>query len=147
MTCLRHVFCIILPRTNSSRNEMKRLLYILVAIILICVCSYSIVGNNDDTSIDINRAICLGQSDRIADYLAPEVSLGMHGTETICPRGQVEQVLCEFFRRNKPAQFLCTTGRGLLSGKLVTSDGRSYKVEYMLKNVDNKEVITGFYVY
>ncbi|MCR5455304.1 MAG: DUF4783 domain-containing protein [Bacteroidales bacterium] len=126
---------------------MKRVLLFLIAVVVVVVCSYSLVGTRNDTSLEINRAICLGQSEHIADYLAPEVSLVIQGTATTCPKGQVEQVLCEFFRRNKPSQFLCTTGMGLMSGNLVTSSGRSYKVEYMLKNIDNKEVITGFYVY
>lgn len=111
------------------------------------VCAFSMKGSNCDASLDINRAICLGQSGRIADYLAPEVSIAMQGAESTCPKGQVEQVLCEFFRQNRPSQFLCNTGSGLLSGSLVTSSGKSYKVEYMLKNVDNKELITGFYIY
>ena len=126
---------------------MKRILYILIAAVVLVVCSYSLSGSNDETSLDINQAIGLGQCERIAEYLAPDVLLVMQGKETTCSKGQVEQVLCEFFKQNKPAQFLCPAGRGLVSGTFVSRAGRSYKLEYTLQTIDNKDVITGFYVY
>ncbi len=126
---------------------MKRAFYILIVGLLLVLCSYSLTESSDDTSRDINQAICLGQYDRIAEYLAPEVMLGVQGVENSCPKEQVEQALKEFFKRNKPQQFLCTSGSSFVTGQLITSFGRSYKVDYTLKTIDNKEFITNFHVY
>ncbi|MBO7567519.1 MAG: DUF4783 domain-containing protein [Bacteroidales bacterium] len=125
---------------------MKRLIYILVVGLVIMLCSYSLLGRGEDVSKKINQAICLGQSGVVAEHLASEVAFKMYGSESTCTKGEVEQVLREFFSHNRPSQFLCTTGTGIITGKLTTSNGKSYKIEYMLKNVDNKEVITGFYL-
>jgi hypothetical protein len=122
---------------------MKRLIYILIIGLVIALCSY---GSGEDVSKKVNEAICLGQSGGVAEYLAPEVSFGMQGSQSTCTKVEVEQVLREFFRQNKPSQFLGTTDNGFFSGKLTTSEGKSYKVEYMLKNIDDKEVITVLYV-
>lgn len=123
---------------------MKRLIYILVIGFVVLLCSYSLFGNGEQVSKEINHAICLGQTGVIAEHLASEVAFKMYGSESTCTKGEVEQVLREFFSHNRPSQFLCTTGSGIITGKLTTSNGKSYKIEYMLKNVDNKEVITGF---
>ena len=64
-----------------------------------------------------------------------------------CPKEQAELALKEFFRRNTPSQFLCTTGSCYISGKLVTSAGKSYKLDYTLKTVDNKTFITNIHIY
>ena len=122
---------------------MKRLIYILIIGLVVALCSY---GKSNDVSKKVNDAICLGQSSGIAEYLAPEVSFVMRGSKSTCTKGEVEQVLHEFFRQNKPSQFLGTTDNGFFSGKLTTSEGKSYMVEYRLKNIDDKEVITVFYV-
>lgn len=122
---------------------MKRFIYILIIGLVIALCSY---GSSEDVSKKVNDAISLGQSGGIAEYLAPEVSFVMYGSQSTCTKGEVEQVLREFFKQNKPSQFLVTANNGFFSGKLTTAEGKSYKVEYMLKSIDNKEVITGFYV-
>lgn len=123
---------------------MKRLIYILVVGLVILLCSYSLLGKGEEVSKKINQAICLGQSGAIAEYFAPEVSLDYLGSESMCSKGQTEVVLREFFRQNRPSQFLSTTGSGLITGNLTTTSGKSYRVRYILKNVDNKEVITCF---
>ena len=81
---------------------MKRIIYILVVGLLLVFCSYSFISGDDDVSRDINQAICLGQSDHIAGYFAPEVVLGVQGEDHNCPKEQAELALKEFFRRNTP---------------------------------------------
>ena len=132
---------------NHQLNTMKRIIYILVVGLLLVFCSYSFISGDDDVSRDINQAICLGQSDHIAGYFAPEVVLGVQGEDHNCPKEQAELALKEFFRRNTPSQFLCTTGSCYISGKLVTSAGKSYKLDYTLKTVDNKTFITNIHIY
>lgn len=114
---------------------------------MLVLCSYSLIREDDDVSRDINQAICLGQSEHIAGYFAPEVVLGMQGVDHSCPKEQAEQALNEFFKRNTPAQFLCTTGSCFVSGKLVTSAGKAFKLDYTLKTIDNKTFITNIHIY
>lgn len=123
---------------------MKRLIYILIIGLVVLLCSYSLFGDGEEVSKKINQSICLGQSGAIAEYFAPEVSLDYLGSESMCSKGQTEVVLREFFRQNRPSQFLSTTGSGLITGNLTTTSGKLYRVRYILKNVDNKEVITCF---
>ena len=125
---------------------MKRLIYILIIGLVVVLCSYSLLGSGEEVSKKVNEAICFGQSGVVAEHLAPEVSLVMYGSESTCSKMEVEQVLREFFKINKPAQFISTYSDGCYKGKLTTSDGKSFDLKYVIKNIDNKEVITGFYV-
>ena len=125
---------------------MKRLIYILVIGLVVVLCSYSLLGREVDVAKEVGDAIMLGQSDAVAEHLAPKVSVMMYGAESMCSKSETEMVLREFFRRNRPSQFMYTYDDGCFKGNLTTANGKSYELKFIIKNVDNKDVITNFCV-
>ncbi len=125
---------------------MKRLFYILLLGVLMSVSYFS--GNTEKGVYDeINKAICQGKAGNLAEYFAPEMELNLNNSQNRCTKSQAAQVLEEFFRQNKPSEYKPQTDRNFISGVMRTSSGKSYKVDYTLKTVNNHAVITGLYVY
>ncbi len=125
---------------------MKRLLSILIIGLVVLMCSALLYGNGEEVAKKVNLSICLGQEAGIVEVLAPDVVLVMQGVENHCTKQQAEQVLREFFKRNKTAQFISKVEHNHISGKLTTTEGKVFELEYVLRFVNNQEVITGFYI-
>ena len=126
---------------------MKRFIYILIVGLVVLLCSYSLLSDGEDLSKKVNQSIVLGQESGIVEAMSSDVLLNIQGVESNYTKQQADQVLHEFFRLNRPAQFLCTSGHSLISGKLTTSDGKCYNVEYTIRIVNNQEFITGLYIH
>ncbi|MBR4267556.1 MAG: DUF4783 domain-containing protein [Bacteroidales bacterium] len=125
---------------------MKRAMYLL-AIGLFCASSLLFLGQTDNTSVEINKAISSGNTENLAVYFAPEMELNLQNSQNYCSKSQATKVLQEFFRQNKPSDYVSDNNRNYISGVMTTSEGKSYKVNYTLKTVNNQAVITGLYVY
>ncbi|MCQ2252602.1 MAG: DUF4783 domain-containing protein [Bacteroidales bacterium] len=108
---------------------------------------YTFASVDCNATEKINTAFSHGQVESISQYLAQDVELSMHNTTTQCSKHEVLQVLNEFFRQNKPQDYICDNNSKSNSGSLHTADGKTYKVIYTLKNLNNQNVITGLYVY
>lgn len=126
---------------------MKRNIIITALSLLIVFCSYTLFNMNVSVANNINRAISMGMADGVAEYLASDLELSLYGRLNNCSREQATQVLHEFFRQNKPAEYSGVNNSNIVSGMLTTYDGKTYKVDYTLKTLNNKECIIGLYVY
>lgn len=125
---------------------MKRALYLAGISLVMAVC-FLLTNQSDNTYKEINKAISLGEAENLAEYFAPQMELNMQNSQNFCTKGQATQVLLEFFKENKPSEYVSDNNRNHISGVMKTSEGKSYKVNYTLKTVNNQSVITGMYVY
>ncbi|MCQ2249745.1 MAG: DUF4783 domain-containing protein [Bacteroidales bacterium] len=126
---------------------MKRALSLIVLLVAVAFGSYSFSCYPSAESADINTAIQMGEVSTIVKYMDSNVDLGLSYRNARCTRDEAAGLLSEFFRQNKPCDYVCDIHRNRVSGSLTTADGKSYRVDYTLKTVDNQQLMTGLYVY
>ena len=125
---------------------MKRAFYLFVFGVILAAC-FLFEFNTDNTYQKINTAISEGKAENLAVYFAPQMELNFNNSQNICTKTQAVQVLERFFELNRPSQYTSSRNRNYFFGTMKTSEGKSYKVDYTLKTVNNQPVITGLYVY
>ncbi|MBR4676858.1 MAG: DUF4783 domain-containing protein [Bacteroidales bacterium] len=125
---------------------MKRAFYLFVFGVILATC-FLFEFNTDNTYQKINTAISEGRAENLAVYFAPQMELNFNNSQNICTKTQAVQVLERFFELNRPSQYTSSRNRNYFFGTMKTSEGKSYKVDYTLKTVNNQPVITGLYVY
>ncbi|MBQ5453194.1 MAG: DUF4783 domain-containing protein [Bacteroidales bacterium] len=125
---------------------MKRAFYLFVFGVILAAC-FLFEFNTDNTYQKINTAISEGRAENLAVYFAPQMELNFNNSQNICTKTQAVQVLERFFELNRPSQYTSSRNRNYFFGTMKTSEGKSYKVDYTLKTVNNQPVITGLYVY
>ena len=125
---------------------MKRAFYLFVFGVILATC-FLFEFNTDNTYQKINTAISEGRAENLAVYFAPQMELNFNNSQNICTKTQSVQVLERFFELNRPSQYTSSRNRNYFFGTMKTSEGKSYKVDYTLKTVNNQPVITGLYVY
>ena len=96
---------------------------------------------------DINSAIQDGRVQKLSAYFAPNVDISIHSSKVNISSQEAQVLVEEFFRKNQPQEYAGTYGRNYISGNLTTVSGRKYKVDYVLKSVNNQTFITGMYFY
>ena len=125
---------------------MKRAFYLFAFGVILAAC-FLFEFNTDNTYQKINTAISEGRAENLAVYFAPQMELNFNNSQNICTKTQAVQVLERFFELNRPSQYTSSRNRNYFFGTMKTSEGKSYKVDYTLKTVNNQPVITGLYVY
>jgi hypothetical protein len=82
-----------------------------------------------------------GDSRMVASHFDDNIELTILDRENVCSRAQGEQILKDFFSRNKPSDFQISHQGGESSvyaiGKLLTSNG-NFRVYFLLKPNGNK---------
>lgn len=85
-----------------------------------------------------------GDAKIVASHFNESIELTILDRENVCSQAQGEQILKDFFSRNKPTDFQITHKGGDASvyaiGKLLTSNG-NFRVYFLLKPKDNKPLI------
>jgi hypothetical protein len=125
---------------------MKRAFYLFVFGVILAAC-FLFEIHTDSAYQKINTAISEGRAENLAVYFAPQMELNFNNSQNICTKTQAVQVLERFFELNRPSQYTSSRNRNYFFGTMKTSEGKSYKVDYTLKTVNNQPVITGLYVY
>lgn len=86
-----------------------------------------------------------GDSKVVASHFNESIEITILDKENICSQAQGEQILKEFFTRNRPSDFKITHQGGEGSvyaiGKMLTSNG-NFRVYFLLKPKGNKPLIT-----
>ncbi|MCR4558951.1 MAG: DUF4783 domain-containing protein [Bacteroidales bacterium] len=125
---------------------MKRAFYLFVFGVILAAC-FLFEIHTDSAYQKINTAISEGRAENLAVYFAPQMELTFNNSQNICTKTQAVQVIEKFFEQNKPSEYTSSRNRNYFFGEMTTSEGKSYKVDYTLKTVNNQPVITGLYVY
>ena len=85
-----------------------------------------------------------GDAKAVASHFNENIELIILDRENVCSQAQGEQILKDFFSRNKPSDFRITHQGGEESlyaiGKMSTSNG-NYRVYFLLKTKGNKPQI------
>ncbi len=114
---------------------MKFLISFLSAVILL------ISGTSDN----INKAIQSGDAFALKKYMNETVELVVLGEENVYSKTQAEQILKQFFSRNKPVKFEVLHNGGsdnsqYFIGSLKT-ERKTYRVYYLLKKKDGNDLL------
>ncbi len=127
---------------------MRRTLSIIALLALVALGCYSFSSVSSSRESDaINTAIQTGEVSVLEQYLDSNVELSIRNRQARCTRDEAAGLMSEFFRQNKPCGYVCHHHRNHVSGSLVTAGGRKYQVDYTLKTVNSKTVVSGLYVY
>ena len=126
---------------------MKRTFKTIAMLCIAAIGFHSISASTLDCCAPINDAIQSGEASAIEVFMAPIVDLSISNGSARCSRSEAAGLMAEFFRQNKPSKFDCAAHRSLVSGSLTTEQGKRYQVDYTLRTMGNKPVITGVYVY
>ena len=85
-----------------------------------------------------------GDAKIVASHFNENIELTILDRENVCSQAQGEQILKDFFSRNKPSDFQITHQGGEASvyaiGKMLTSNG-NFRVYFLLKPKGNKPLI------
>lgn len=85
-----------------------------------------------------------GDAKTVASHFNENIELIILDKENVCSQAQGEQILKDFFSRNKPSDFRITHQGGEESsyaiGKMSTSGG-NYRIYFLLKSKGNKSQI------
>lgn len=85
-----------------------------------------------------------GDARVVASHFNENIELTILDRENVCSQAQGEQILKDFFSRNKPSDFQITHQGGDVSvyaiGKMTTSNG-NFRVYFLLKPKGNKPQI------
>jgi hypothetical protein len=126
-------------KTTMNMGKKTRIFfYLLLWLTIIPFLSFGQVSNQ------IITAFKAGDAKAVAFHFNENIELTILDHENVCSHAQGEQILKDFFSRNKPNDFLITHqgGKGSLYaiGKLSTSNG-NFRVYFQIKPKANKPQI------
>jgi len=127
--------------------NMRRTLSIILLLAVLAVGCYSYSSGDTRESSAINAALQAGEVGILGGYFDESVDLGLGYKSMRCSKSDAAGLMEEFFRQNKPCNYVCDTHRNHVSGSLTTAEGKQYRVDYTLKTINNQRLITGLYVY
>jgi hypothetical protein len=105
-----------------------------------------------DAFDQLTSAIRTGNSHQVSEYFGATVDLNLLDKEDVYGKGQAELMLRDFFSKNPPKSFqLVHQGRSPEGtrygiGTLISTNGKSYRISFYLKNMDGKQIIKEFWV-
>lgn len=114
--------------------------------VLSALATVSIAATVDIYS-DITQAILDANAKAISKYFSSNVEMIIDDQENVYSKTQAEQVLREFFAKNKPSGFkiihrgISKEGAKYAIGKLSTEQGLSYRTYFYVKNQKEGEFI------
>lgn len=117
------------------------LIKISVLALLMHIGSMSIMAD----STEISKAFAKGDMTKIGSYMGGNVDLTIQNSTNSCDKNRARVLLEDFFRRNRPSNFMLTTktekGKSaMMFGKLYTNNGE-YTLLILTQKDNNKEQI------
>lgn len=125
---------------------MKHLIQACITLaIIVASMGYSSQAQSQNVNAAIASALKSGSSQGIARYFNSSVEININGKEEVYSKSQAEFVLKDFFDKNHCKDFKSEHERGsdkvkFTVGYLYTDKGQ-YRVTYMVKKVNNSELI------
>jgi hypothetical protein len=121
------------------RKKSQLFFYFMLWLIIIPFISSGQIPNQ------IASGFKAGDAQTVASHFNENIQLTILDRENVCSQAQAEQILKDFFSRNKPSDFQITHQGGEASvyaiGKLITASG-NFRVYFLLKPKSNKPLIT-----
>ncbi len=96
---------------------------------------------------DIANSIKSGDAKHIATFFNSSVDLTIMDKENVYSKAQAELILKDFFSKNHPKSFnilhkgSSPEGTQYAIGNLITSNGKTFRISFYLKNNDGKFVL------
>ena len=96
---------------------------------------------------DIANAIRSGDARQIATFFGNTIDLTIIDQENVYSKAQAELILKDFFTKNPPKSFnilhkgASPEGTQYAIGNLVTSNGKTFRTSFYVKNTNNKYVL------
>ncbi len=117
----------------------------LIKVIIILLISQRVLAS--DIFEDISNAIRTGESHQLSTYFGNTVDLTILEQENVYSKAQAELVVKDFFEKNRPKSFtIIHKGSSpektqYAIGNLVTSNGRTFRVSFYIKNTQGKNLL------
>ncbi len=117
----------------------------LIKVIIILLISQRVFAS--DIFEDISNAIRSGESHQLSTYFGNTVDLTILEQENVYSKAQAELVVKDFFEKNRPKSFtILHKGSSpektqYAIGNLVTSNGRTFRVSFYIKNTQGKNLM------
>jgi hypothetical protein len=117
----------------------------LIKVIIILLISQRVFAS--DIFEDISNAIRNGESHQLSTYFGNTVDLTILEQENVYSKAQAELVIKDFFEKNRPKSFtILHKGSSpektqYAIGNLVTSNGRTFRVSFYIKNTQGKNLL------
>ncbi len=135
-------FCMIIvlyvKMTVIMKNNYLKIIYAVLIIWMVPLWSHGQIPNQ------IISGLKSGDARTVASHFNDNIELIILDKENMCSQAQGEQILKDFFSRNKPSDFHVTHQGGDESiyaiGKMSTSNG-NYRVYFLMKPKDKKPQI------
>jgi hypothetical protein len=127
----------IIEKPPHFQNRMKFKKVILL--ILVSVSAYAL-----DIYDDVANAIRSGDAKQVATFFGNSVELTIIDAENVFSHAQAELVLKDFFAKYPPKSFSILhkgsspEGTQYAIGNLLTSNGKTFRTSYYLKNTNGK---------
>lgn len=120
------------------RKKLQLYFHFMLWLIIIPFISFGQIPNQ------IIAGFKAGDANVVASHFNENIELTILDRENVCSQAQGEQILKDFFARNKPSDFQIThQGREASAyaiGKMVTSNG-NFRVYFLLKPKGDKPLI------
>lgn len=121
------------------RKKSQLVFHIMIWLVMVPLITFAQIPNQ------IVMGLKSGDSKVVASHFNESIEITILDKENICSQAQGEQILKEFFTRNRPSDFKITHQGGEGSvyaiGKMLTSNG-NFRVYFLLKPKGNKPLIT-----
>ncbi|GET26870.1 DUF4783 domain-containing protein [Prolixibacter sp. NT017] len=115
---------------------------ILIALFLFILPATALYAQMPDQII---IGLSSGNAKKLAAYFNDNVELVILNRENVCSQAQAEQILKDFFAKNKPNQFRVIHQGGKEDARYaigsLETDKETFRVYFLLKNKDNKPLI------
>jgi hypothetical protein len=120
------------------RKKTRLVFHFMIWLIMVPLITSAQIPNQ------IAAGLKAGDAKVVASHFNESIEMTILEKENVCSRAQGEQILKEFFSRNKPSDFSISHQGGEGSvyaiGKMLTSNG-NFRVYFLLKPKDNKPLI------
>ena len=117
----------------------------LIKVIIFLLISQRVLAS--DIFEDISNAIRGGDSHQLSTFFGNTVDLTILEQENVYSKAQAELVVKDFFEKNHP-KFFSIIHKGsspektqYAIGNLTTSNGRTFRVSFYIKNVQGKNLL------
>jgi len=121
---------------------MKRISALLVVLLLTASSLFAL-----DVYEEIANSIRSGDARQVATFFGNTIDLTLSDKENVYSKAQAELVLKDFFSKNPPKSFTIIhkgsspEGTQYAIGKLVTANGKSFRVSFYVKGSNGKSIL------